>query len=466
MSCLSSIHCFALQETQQLVQMGLQPGHFLQQQQQQQPQQQQLQQMKQQQTSDSTEGAGTIQELSDIDASLDRPSAYDVLIEKVSKMNVVLSDIIEIHLPHVGPRTYHLFLECFCETFHQKYSEVVSDREHLSKALATLSNTKEQAGELKNALRELRQQHDQASKLSEKLLKSLTLKSCQLEKLKALMGQSSSVLSAMQMVSEQERQLVENEEDDEELLALFMDRQITRLETLLIKAKERLKVAEAEESEARQAMIKSKEKATHWHNKIDRNAIDQIKSLNSPPRLVGTIMELMLTLLKQYGVDPQTGSASEGSSASTPGHTSLALSKKRTSAFAGSVQTAKIEKEHWNAIQIAIGDSQKFMDLLNGLKWEEGLSTDAVNLIMSKLAIPGKNVPLVQPSKGGGRHRGASKPQPDESFSGAATENLITVSMARHAAESAASMCSFAVAIVEYNDSFKPYKLAAEKLSQ
>ena len=42
--------------------------------------------------------------------------------------------------------------------------------------------------------------------------------------------------------------------------------------------------------------------------------------------------------------------------------------------------------------------------------------------------------------------------------------SLITVSMARHAAESAATMCGFAVAVVNYSHSFKPYKLAVEKL--
>ena len=45
-----------------------------------------------------------------------------------------------------------------------------------------------------------------------------------------------------------------------------------------------------------------------------------------------------------------------------------------------------MEKEVWQGIQVAIGDSQRFLDLLAGLKWEEGLSPDAVNLIESRLA--------------------------------------------------------------------------------
>lgn len=447
MKCLTSIHNFMMQETQQLLQAGLQPGHLI------------------QHSSDLTEGASNPTGFSAPNVDADRPSTYSILMEKVIAMNKSLSGVKDSYLSYIGPRTYLQFLECFSETFHVKQTKAKTDKENLSKALSTLGSTQEQVEEMRNALKELKHQHDQASKLSDQLLKSVTLKSCQLEKLKALMGQSSSVLSAMQMVNEQERQLMENEEDDEELLALFLDRQTTRLEALLVKAKEHLGVAEKEESESRKAMIKSKETALYWHNKIDRNAIDQIKSLNNPPRLVGTIMELMLTLLKQYGVDPQTGSSSEGSSSSTPGHMGLSMSKKKKNAFSAAAQTAKLEKEQWNAIQIAIGDSQKFLDLLNGLKWEDGLSTDAVNLILSKLAIPGKNVPFSVSDTKDGPSKGVNQPV-SASESRNVPENLITISMARHAAESAASMCAFAVSIVEYNDSFKPYKLTAEKLMQ
>ena len=446
MDCLAAIHCFMMQETQQLLQAGFQPSHLLSSDQYPPPSARQLSSRLEPPPGDSSE-----------------PTAYSILVEKVLKMNKILTNTQDIYLPYIGPRTYLQFFECFSETFHLKHSKAVADRDNLSKALTTLTSIRKQAEEMKTTLKELKLRHEESSKLADSLLKSLTSKSCQLEKLKALMGQSSSVLSAMQMVSEQERQLVENEEDDEELLALFMDKQTTRLETLLVRAKEQVRVAEEEEREAKKSMIKSKETALHWHNKIDRNSIDQIKSLNSPPRLVGTIMELMLTLLKQYGVDPQVTSASEGSSASTPGH--VIMSKKKKPMFSTSAQTSKIDKEHWNSIQLAIGDSQNFLDLLNGLKWQDGLSTDAVNLVLSKLAIPGKNVPL---STAGSK---SVTPQVLERSTSSAEgkglpENLITVSMARHAAESAANMCAFVVSIVEYNDSFKPFKLAAEKLLQ
>ena len=120
-----------------------------------------------------------------------------------------------------------------------------------------------------------------------------------------------------------------------------------------------------------------------------------------------------------------------------------------------------MEKEQWNSIQIAIGDSQKFMDLVEGLKWPDGLSPDAVNLIESKLATSASQLP----------EKSDLSRLPSVSDSAAASkpggkQPLITVAMARHAAESAAVMCAFAVAIVQYNHSFKPYKLAREKLQR
>ena len=113
-----------------------------------------------------------------------------------------------------------------------------------------------------------------------------------------------------------------------------------------------------------------------------------------------------------------------------------------------------MEKDQWLAIQLAIGDSQKFLDLLNSLKWESGLSTDAVNLIESKL-VTSHSSPTAAEPRGG--EPNATQPQ---------HLSLITVAMAKHAAESAATMCGFAVAIVEYHHSFKPYRVAIEKLQR
>ena len=443
-SCLTAIQHYLLQETGQLYQAGLQPGHL----------------EGEQHPPDTVTNIDRLpsitlsppqnnEPLSATSGFQEPPSSMDYLMEKVLDLDRVVSgsDVTEnLKLPYLGPRTYQQLMECFCEIFKKKSSEAKRERENLAKALETLQKTFEEAEQMKNTLKELRQKHENAGKLSSRLLTELTAKSCQLERLKALLGHGSSVLSAIQMVREQERLLVENEDDDEELLAVFMDRKSSRLETLLQKARDQFQRAEAEEKEAKRYMLSAKDKAIHWQNKIDRNTIDQIKNLHNPPYLVGTIMELMLTLLWQYGSsESQEASSSDGSSG-TPGHLAL-LQRKSSSSVSGA---AKMDREQWNAIQLAIGDSQKFLDLINNLKWESGLSVDAVNLIRSRLAMD-------EDASSDGSHR---------SSNGAKQTDLITISMARYAAESAAHMCTFAVSIVKYNESFKPYMIAKENMER
>ena len=144
---------------------------------------------------------------------------------------------------------------------------------------------------------------------------------------------------------------------------------------------------------------------------------------------------------------------------SFPGHPLPTKKRPPGGVYTSSISTdsSKMEEEQWMGIQLAIGDSQKFLDLLNGLKWENGLSPDAVNLIESRLATSHTNLAAAEPS--------GSVPSTADS-TGPQQPSRITVSMARHAAESAATMCGFAVAIVEYHYSFRPYKLAVEKLQR
>ena len=438
MNCLLAIHSFSMQQTGQLIQAGLYPD-------------------KASKSRKDHQNASYQFTSSPNHSQAIKPTTFQILVEKLIQLNSSHRESHGLEIPYVGPKTLIRFLECFCEIFHTKFSELESEKDKLTKALSTLHSTHEQVVQMKSTLKELKHQHEDVSKSVETLLQSLIAKSCQLEKLKAVMGESSSVYSAMQMVSELERKLMEGDDDDE-LLALCLDKRASRLESLLQKAQDRVKVAKDEDVEAKQLMNKAKEVALHWQSKIDRNTIDEVKRINSPPHLVGTIMELMLTLLNQYGTaagEQSSSSAEDSSSSGTPGHMATFMSKKKKIG-PSAASTAKMEKEQWNTILLAMGDSQKFLDMLNSLKWEDGLSTDASNLILSRLAVPGRNVPQSESDSSIDKSDDRSKSK----------DSLISISMARYAAEAAGFMCAFAVAIVEYTDTFKPYKIAAEKLSR
>ena len=116
------------------------------------------------------------------------------------------------------------------------------------------------------------------------------------------------------------------------------------------------------------------------------------------------------------------------------------------------LQSAKMEREEWVALQTAIGDSQNFLGLLSALNWEQGLTSSTITLIESKLVVK-KPASLDQallvattPSSGKGKK--------------------ISAPVARHAAESAGILCSFAIAIVEYSYTLQPAMEASDKVER
>ena len=191
--------------------------------------------------------------------------------------------------------------------------------------------------------------------------------------------------------------------------------------------------------------------------------IDQLKYLNNPPALVGVVLELILTLLKSYGTPSVDQRRSSNAMEFPPQQ-----SKKTVSSLSlkGSLRKSEtVEKEHWLSLQQALGDSQNFLELLNSLKWEDGLPQEAINLIESRIATTANSdarvTSLLRWDSVGSSDTGGSG-----GGGGGASPGLITVAMAKHAAEAAAFMCGFAVSIVEYHRSMEPHKYAKERLSK
>ena len=190
-------------------------------------------------------------------------------------------------------------------------------------------------------------------------------------------------------------------------------------------------------------------KALQWQSKIDRNTIDQIKSLINPPALVGVIMEMMLTLLQHNSsVDATTNGGEESLSSH---HSSIMnLQKKRS---ANTLQNSKLDREQWQAIQLAIGDSQKFLDLLGAFKWENGLDTYSINLIESMLVT----------SKNSDQLQGMVQASPGSASGPTA---LISVNTARYASEAVAIMCAYVIAIADYHYLIEPCHQASDNVLQ
>ena len=189
--------------------------------------------------------------------------------------------------------------------------------------------------------------------------------------------------------------------------------------------------------------------ALQWQSKIDRNTIDQIKSLINPPALVGVIMEMMLTLLHHNSLGDTPTDGSEGP-LSTHHSSIMNLQKKRS---ANTLQNSKLDREQWQAIQLAIGDSQKFLNLLGAFKWENGLDAYSINLIESML-VTSKNSDQLQ-------NMGQASPS-----SASGPTALISVSTARYASEAVAIMCAYVIAIADYHYLIEPCQQASDIVLQ
>ena len=152
-------------------------------------------------------------------------------------------------------------------------------------------------------------------------------------------------------------------------------------------------------------------------------------------------MEIVLTLLHH------------NSCGDTPTEESLLMLQKKRSA--NTLHNSKLEREQWQSIQLDIGDSQRFLDLLAAFKWENGLDTFSINFIESMLVTSKNNSP--SPTN--------SQVQASPSSSGGATA-LISVNTARYASEAVAIMCAYVIAIADYHYLIEPCQLAGEKVLQ
>ena len=87
----------------------------------------------------------------------------------------------------------------FINGYHDTAPLSLARPSSLSAALEALEGTRSEVEGLQAALGELRTKHEEAGRLSQSLMAELTTQACQLERTKALVGQGSSVLSAMKV---------------------------------------------------------------------------------------------------------------------------------------------------------------------------------------------------------------------------------------------------------------------------
>ena len=381
-----------------------------------------------------------------------------------------------LHLPYVGPVLLEQFTTCVCKLYLDKIRKANKRKSQLSGSLGSLKKIADKVESLRSSLLEYEGKYKETAARAALLMEELSSRKCQWEVLGARLGQESSVLGVMRIVQDQER-LLSGYEDDASLLDVLIDssgKRSSSVDKLIVEAERRLEEAIEEEKALTEQAKSKEEEAVSLLKKIDRNIVDQVKSLNSPPYMVGIAMELVIRLLKPSTTEARSIIESDGSTsllltgdgASLTSARSGAKSRKSVPSLVSLKNTSalsdkssrRLAKDQWSRIQLAIGDSQRFQDLLHNLSWENGLSQDAVTLLDANLATSRNNDPAESESVEAKR-----KMAPVHLVTG---KELIAVPVVKHASEAAGLICMFVLSVMEYHYMLEPCKRARERVAK
>ena len=169
---------------------------------------------------------------------------------------------------------------------------------------------------------------------------------------------------------------------------------------------------------------------------------------------------------------------------------------------AGRLQAERLDRNQWKQYTAMMADSGRFVDILHGIQWQDGLDLDIANgdeqgsnecsLIISILAVEsyiakgrdgisdgvsGEGF-LLENAKGECPSPSMFMSSNTDGFclgfhvpaarggGGGTQENRITLAAARYASEEAAALVHYAIALIEYTKLCQPLKFAKQRVEK
>ncbi|XP_071801693.1 uncharacterized protein [Asterias amurensis] len=397
------------------------------------------------------------------------------------------------HEIFIGPRTFRRFLDAFRYIYSTKSKENTARVGQLRKALACLARTQQDTQAKKQDIKRLQVDYEDASKKVAALLESLTLRATVLEKTKAQFTEASNSLSAFLQMHEVESdeeiedELLQAEERDEYDKEFERMRQ-ENLQSRKMAIDEELEIAIKKVADCRGVLQKARDQVLHWCEKVDRSCIERLKSFQNPPPIVQQVMEMVMALLgknKPLGQHPErseripnedasvlSGRHSSTSSPSPKSPTKRVPRKSRVHppkflSYASESKDQLSDKQRWKHMQNMLNDSTKFVEILQGIDWENGLDTNIRLNVEHYLPKPkgdgegvtGEGSLLEVP--GGAKLPASSRRSPSSMESGG-----ITIAAVRYSSEDAGNLVAYICSLVEYSHQCGPLRQALEKQTE
>lgn len=402
------------------------------------------------------------------------PYSKTILYERI-KQRHRNSSVAAKNEVYVGPTTFRRFMDSFQHLYTSKAQERTDSVEQLKKVLATLDKTRADAKVMKKAIKTITGNFEDACQKTADLLQRLTNKATSLEKLKAKVGLSKSLdaylhLTEFESEEEEEDELLKEEEYDDYDKEFDKMREAT-LKTRQVQAKEEYADTKHKVDVCRQQLEHARTQVLVWKGKVDRQCVERLKAFQTPPVLVGQVMEMVMILIgkrlpsqriqevREYPTGKEDLSSRMSSSSSS---TKLIIKKTKTTK-----DGERFDRAQWKSMTVTMNDSTKFVDMLHNVSWADGLPTDVLQAVESYLAVS-KEGQLGVTGEGSMLENASEKTFQaiKRSASPQGRANGITISAAKYSSEDCATLVQYTIAIVEYTRRCGPLKAAMERMHE
>ncbi|CAE1271156.1 DNAH [Acanthosepion pharaonis] len=386
------------------------------------------------------------------------PYTQSILMEHIQMQQESAAILGKSHIT-LSMQEYEQLLHCFHYLFSKKIKQKEEKIVKIKKSLVKLDETRKMLSEMKETVKDITLEYEEAKSKAGSLLSVITKKATKLQTLKAKIGINSAIQAILE-INEINSNFDENYTEDDNLLKIDdydeFDREFDRIrEENVIQSKkkveENLASARKMYSLKKKCVKKSREQVYFWRHKIDRNCIESIKGFVKPPSLVLHIADMMMILTGRH--NPLSGlnvSANDVLSIrDTPVSSADSISSQKG-------QSKRRTDLSWKTIQQILSESKDFTALLHNLPLEEGLNP----LMMKTLStcISSKDIER-------SRNEIENKIQDvtNQSIS-KATEEGISIAAAKHASEDAAILLQYMLALLVYSMFFKELKEIKETI--
>ncbi|CAF0936921.1 unnamed protein product [Rotaria sordida] len=346
------------------------------------------------------------------------PYSRILLYEQIKNHGVGKSSSTSSLHAYIGPETFRHFMQSFWYLFTSKAAVCERDIIRLSKVLSTLNKTRQDAEHMREYIQQLKERCLTSEKETALLLEEVIYKSMILEKLRAKHGLPGSLPG-----------YIHREEKDD----------------LILPEEERKWLLDDEADEYEENFKRMKEESLRSRQVKMQEEYEE--SLREVEKWRERLATKLLTLI---GRKPAIRSE---------------VKDQEKERGPGRMQAERLDRNQWKQYTALMADSGRFVDMLHGINWQDGLNLDVANAVESYIAKGRDGVSEGITGEGSLLENAKSFHVPAVRGS-SSQENRITLAAARYASEEAAALVHYVIALIEYTKLCQPLRLAKQKVEK